>query len=68
MNAQLKHIQVGITRNNRVVRELQLTSFDDSNSARREAAATTITRREVRAQIAEVGPRRSAAASVAGGN
>lgn len=65
MNAQLKHIQVGITRNNRVVRELQLTSFDDSNSARREAAATT--KREVRAQIAEVGPRRSAS-SVAGGN
>jgi hypothetical protein len=67
-NAQLKHIQVGITRSNRqrhVVRELQLTSFDDSNSARREAAATR--RREVRAQIAEVGPRRSAA-SVAGGN
>ncbi len=63
MNAQLKHIRVGITRNNRVVREFQLTSFDDSNSARREAAATT--RREVRAQIAEVGPRRSAAA---GGN
>lgn len=65
MNAQLKHIQVGITRNNRVVRELQLTSFDDSNSARREAAATT--KREVRAQIAEVAPRRSAS-SVAGGN
>jgi 9-cis-epoxycarotenoid dioxygenase len=67
MNAQLKNIQVGITRNNRVVRELQLTSFDDSNSARSEAATTT--RTEVRAQIAEVGPRRSAAASsVAGGN
>ncbi len=68
MNGQLKHIQVGITRNSRVVRELPLTSFDDSKSARREAAATT-TRREVRAQIAEVGPRRSAASSsVAGGN
>jgi hypothetical protein len=49
MNGQLKHIQVGITRSNRqrhVVRELQLTSFDDSNSAREEAAATT-RRREV---------------------
>jgi hypothetical protein len=67
MNGQLKHIQVGITRNNRVARELQLTSFDDSNSARREPAATT-TRREVRARISEVGPRRSAAASVPGGN
>jgi hypothetical protein len=67
MNAQLKNIQVGITRNNRVVRELQLKSFDDSNSARCEAATTT--RTEVRARIAEVGPRRSAgASSVAGGN